>query len=507
MPTTKSPTGCRSDQLFGLWLIAPEQLEAYRRQVSIIDLEALARFNAEAEAAELREPVKPGDPPKDQPKPLYVNDNGVAVVEVSGPTTKYPTSFSRIVGGTSTMMVEKALLNAGMDKDVKSILIHFDGAPGGTVAGAFELVDRIRAVKGKKPIHAHISDQGTSAAYLFASACDKVTANRNAVVGSIGTRAQLVDTSEKLKRDGIKVIPIAAGKYKAAGLDGTPITSDQVKDFQRQINAMNDQFIADVVRGRPGLTEAKVRGMEARCYIGNEALALGLIDAVASFGDVLGWLQDDKTASGVSGIPNAILKPAAPFTQRSVRMDMLTELRELFGAAEMSEEQAVAKVRSLKADASAATALRGEVDGLKKANAELEAFRPKAPDMEALRDRADLTEGRIDVAVAKQELPPVLATKLQGLVMKDGKPNPFWLTTVAGIEARPIDAVLGMFAGEKLGGPAAGSTTAVQSGTVLSREVPGEDPNAAKAPTQEQIDAHLAMTALGRRALAARKSA
>jgi signal peptide peptidase SppA len=406
------------------------------------------------------------------------------------------------------MMVEKALTQAMADKDVSSILMHFDSAPGGTVAGAYELVDRIHSIKGQgKPIAAHISDQGTSAAYLFASACDYITANRNAVVGSIGTRAQLIDTSEKLKRDGIKVIPIASGKYKAAGLDGTKITSDQIKDFQRQIDVMNEQFIADVVKGRPELTAAKVKGMEARCYIGNEALAKGLIDGISSFENALVGLQQNKTAIGVSGIPGVITKPAAPFIQRSVRMDMLTELRELFGAAEMSEEQAVAKVRSLKTDAARVTTLAGDNDRLKSENEALAKFKPKEPDMEALRDRADLTEGRIDVAVAKQELPPVLATKLKGLVMKDGKPNPFWLTTVSAIEARPIDALLGMFAGEKLGGPATGSQTAVQDGKVLDREVPGADPNAAKPPTQEQIDAHLAMTALGRRALAARKTA
>lgn len=474
MSKKKSPTGCRSDQLFGLWFIAPEALDAYREQAMAMDLDALAKMNTEAEAKE----NAPADPKAEPPKP-YLLEDGVAIINISGPTTKYPTSFSRVLGGTSTMMVERALAQAHADGDVKSILMHFDSAPGGTVAGAFELFDRIYSLKGKgKQIWAHGSDQMTSAAVLFASACDSITANRNAIVGSIGVRAQLVDSSEKLKRDGIKVIPIASGKYKAAGTEGTPITADQVKDYQRQIDAMNDQFVADVVRGRAGkLTEERVKAMEARCYVGGEALDKKLIDGIASFDDVLSAMQNANTAIGISGIPNVILKHAAP--ERKLQMELLSQLRELFGAAEMSEEQAIARVRSLKTaaadDTSKANKAQVEIDRLTKENGELAAFRPKPIDPEALRDRADLCIGRIDVAVAKQELPPVLATKLKGMVAaKDGKPNPFWLTTAKDIDARPIDAIMGLFAGEKLGGPAAGSQTSVQSGNVLHRDVLGQ---------------------------------
>lgn len=475
----KSPTGCRADQLFGLWFLAPETLDAYREQATAMDLDAMAKANAEAEAAELRVPIKPEDPPKEPAKPYQIS-NGVAVIEISGPTTKYPTSFSRVMGGTSTLMVEKALMQASADPEVNSIMLHFDSAPGGTVAGAYELVDRIHSVKGKgKPIVAHGSDQMTSAAYLFASACDSITANRNAVIGSIGTRSQLIDTSEKLKKDGIKVIPVAAGKFKSAGMDGTKITPDQVKEFQRQIEAMNDQFIADVVKGRPNLTAEKVRAMEARCFIGAEALGNGLIDGVCSFESVLSALQQNKTSFGISGIPGVVTKPAAP-NERKLHMEILTQLRELFGAAEMSEEQALAKVRALKSDAVAssanAVAKQTDIDRLTKENAELLAFKPKAVDLEALKDRADLYADKIDVAVAKQEFTPVMAGKIKSLVLKDGKPNTFWLSRVDSIDARPIDAIVGLFAGEKLGGPATGSQTGTQ---ILDRHVPGGEQTAA----------------------------
>jgi hypothetical protein len=195
-------------------------------------------------------------------------------------------------------------------------------------------------------------------------------------------------------------------------------------------------------------------------------------------------MKQQRTASGASGIPGIITKPAAPLIERSLHMELLTQMRDFFGAAEMTEEQAIAKVRSLKTEANEATAkataLKSDVDRLTTENAALQAFKPKAVDMDALKDRADLYVQKIDVAVEKQEFPPVIATKLKGFVMKDSKPNPFWLTPATGIDARPIEAVLGMFAGEKLGGPATGSQTTVQSGTVLDRQVPGQLPDADK---------------------------
>jgi ClpP class serine protease len=305
-----------------------------------------------------------------------------------------------------------------------------------------------------------------------------VTANRNCVIGSIGTRAQLIDTSEKLKKDGIKVIPVAAGKYKAAGMDGTKITAEQVKEFQRQIDTMNEQFIADVVKGRPKLTPAKVRDMEARCFIGKEAIANGLIDGVCSFESTLSHLQQTKTSFGIAGIPGVVTTHAAP-NERKIHMELLTQLRELFGAAEMSEEQVVAKVRTLKSDASASAAnavtSKAEIDRLTKENAELIGFKPKAVDLEALKDRADLYADKIEVAVAKQEFTPVMAGKIKALILKDGKPDTFWLSRVESIDARPIDKIVGLFAGEKLGGPATGSQTGTQ---VLERSVPGGQPSA-----------------------------
>jgi len=492
----KSPTGCRPDQLFGFWLMAPDILESYRARALAVDFDTLAKMNAENPLIDSHSPpIKP-----------YSIEDGVAVIEISGPTSKYPTSFQGIVGGTSTLLVEKALKMAEADEEVKSIMLHMDSAPGGTVAGAYELADRIKEVRKTKPVYAHGDDVMASAAYMFASCCDHATANRTATVGSIGTITQIVDTSAKMEKEGIKVIPIAAGKFKGTGMTGAPVKEEHIQEIQQRIDSMNELFISEVASGRR-MSKTDIRKMEARCYIGEDAKKAGLIDGVCSFETALKVLQNKQQKaepSGNLGFQNS----AAPKLERKFHMDLLQAIREVFGAAEMTEEQAVAAVKKSKADTASAstslTAATAETERLKTEVTRLSAFAPKAVDPEMLKDRAEICIGKIDIAVGKGDMPVVIADKLKKAVMKDGKPDAFMLASVESLGGRPIEFVTSLFAGEKMGGPVTGSVTGTQ---LLQRQVPGEitDPTEAKQIAEgDRIAASIAEKSKLRREMAQR---
>jgi hypothetical protein len=93
---------------------------------------------------------------------------------------------------------------------------------------------------------------------------------------------------------------------------------------------------------------------------------------------------------------------------------------------------------------------------------------PTPVDPEILADRAENVLEKIELSVAKGEMPAALGTKLKAMVKKDGKPSVFMLSQAADLGARPINAILDLFKGEKLG-TAAGVVTGVQ---VLSRSTP-----------------------------------
>jgi hypothetical protein len=127
------------------------------------------------------------------------------------------------------------------------------------------------------------------------------------------------------------------------------------------------------------------------------------------------------------------------------------------------------------------TALSRERDTLNGKVTELSRT-PTPPDPEVLRDRADLTAGRIDLAVARGDVPAVIAPKLKELLGKPDAPNAYMLSRADGFNDRPADAILKLFEGSQLGRKSGDPETGVQ----LSRRETGDGADDSKPVTTER---------------------
>jgi len=211
---------------------------------------------------------------------LYNTRDGVARVEIVGATMKGDSKF----GGTSSVRVRQALRTAWGDPDVRGIMVHVD-SPGGTVAGTAELADDIAS--SPKPVAMHIDDSGTSAVMWYGSGATRITANRMAQVGSIGGLGVIEDTSVQSEALGIRVVTIKTGKWKDAGVDGAPITEEQVAYWQGLLDASVSEFYAALQQGR-GLTDEQLADVaDARVMTAAEGVKTGLIDAVMPYDQAL----------------------------------------------------------------------------------------------------------------------------------------------------------------------------------------------------------------------------
>ena len=86
---------------------------------------------------------------------------------------------------------------------------------GGTVHGyglAAAQLERIKA-KGLRVIVC-VDEVAASGGYMMASVADKIYASPFAILGSIGVVSMQPNLYERLKREGVKVDEITAGKYK-----------------------------------------------------------------------------------------------------------------------------------------------------------------------------------------------------------------------------------------------------------------------------------------------------
>jgi len=266
------------DQYFGVWAIQEEPFQAAVARVGAMDLRAHVSVQ---QAAALPD----GD--GQNAKGYALAADGVAVVELIGPLMKYASSLS---GGTSTVQARRALRLAAADADVRAILLRID-SPGGTVSGTGDLADDVRRAATVKPVWAYIEDLGASAAYWVASQATRVWANGSALVGSIGTFAVAYDSSRRAENLGLKVHVLRAGTMKGAGEPGTPITPEQLAEWQRLVDELNAMFLMAVGSGRRLSADRVAELADGRVHVGQAAVDLKLVDEIGSIDQVLGAMQ------------------------------------------------------------------------------------------------------------------------------------------------------------------------------------------------------------------------
>ena len=236
--------------------------------------------------------VHPEIEAKDHPGRFEKINKKVALINIAGVMMKGVSKF----GGTSTLEIRQQIRSAVKDSNIEKILLKID-SPGGSVAGTAELAEEVAKAAEMKFVHAHVEDLTASAAFWVASQANIITANKTAEIGSIGTFTVIEDTSGKAERDGVKVHVISTGDFKGAFAPGVPVTDEQLKDVQERVNALNDFFIADIVSGRR-MEEKKVRALaDGKMHIAEAAKALGLIDEVVQFDNVIESLISETTTS------------------------------------------------------------------------------------------------------------------------------------------------------------------------------------------------------------------
>ena len=239
--------------------------------------------------------------------PPYRCRRGIAVIGVSGVITRRCERGllgERLTQGQDEIL--RAITAAQADPQVRGLFFRIC-SPGGVVAGTKELADSIAA--SPKPTAAYADGQATSAAFWLASATGRIYAPATAMLGSVGVISEVVSLSGYLKRQGIDVQLLAAGKWKTAGHRAEPLDDERRAYLQKHVDAMHAIFRADVAR-HLGI-EQDPAWTDAQLLLAPAARDLGLIRAVVRDVDhALHLFQEtimhDKTpSSDTAGNPSS----------------------------------------------------------------------------------------------------------------------------------------------------------------------------------------------------------
>ena len=217
----------------------------------------------------------------------YVVIDGILQIPVKGVLLN---NFPYALGSWATGYdyIWRAFQRGMGDFQVRGIALVCD-TPGGQVAGCFDCVDRMWALKQQvgKPVRGYASEGAYSAGYAIISLCDTITVSRTGGVGSVGVVTCHADFSAMNERMGVKITYIFAGKHKVDGNSDEPLSPDAKARIEARIYETYGVFVSTVARNRPALSEDDARNSEALCFTATEALSNKFADNIGALDDAL----------------------------------------------------------------------------------------------------------------------------------------------------------------------------------------------------------------------------
>jgi protease IV len=195
------------------------------------------------------------------------------------------------------------------DASIRAVVVRVQ-SPGGVVAPTQEIHDAIRRVRAKgKPVVASLGSIAASGGYYLAVAADRIVASPGTLTGSIGVLMQVAEVEGLLKKVGVRLEVIKAGRHKDLGNFSRAMTPEEREILQALLDDMYDQFVGAVAQGR-GLDRAAVLKLaDGRVYSGRRAQELKLVDELGGLDDAV---RAAGTLAGITGKPR-LVRPRRPF--------------------------------------------------------------------------------------------------------------------------------------------------------------------------------------------------
>lgn len=247
-----------------------------------------------------------GGPTESNNRYSYNPDMQVAVMDIEGPLTYKPITFMGMDCGGASYQTIKEDFTYLVEQGVKTVAFNAD-SPGGEAFQLFPTASYIRKLadaNGVKII-TYVDGLAASAMYGLASISDEIIMAPSAEVGSIGVVVRLMNDSKALEMNGYQRTFIKAGASKVPFGEDGEFRKEFLEDIQDKVDVLYEEFTGFVAEHR-NMSVDKVRSTEAKTFLPEKALQLGLADKVMSVEDFYMYLAD--TAQANKGSNNSVLK-------------------------------------------------------------------------------------------------------------------------------------------------------------------------------------------------------
>jgi protease-4 len=147
-------------------------------------------------------------------------------------------------------------------------------------------IKRLKATRPDFPVYAVVQDVCASGGYYIAVAADEIYADKASIVGSIGVRMDSFGFTEAIEKLGVERRSLTAGENKAFLDPFLPMKQKDLDHAHQMLGNIHQQFIDVVKEGRGERLANNDQLFTGLFWSGEQAVALGLVDGLASSGKV-----------------------------------------------------------------------------------------------------------------------------------------------------------------------------------------------------------------------------
>jgi protease-4 len=180
----------------------------------------------------------------------------------------------------------KELRKLQKDENVKAVVFRVN-SPGGSAFVSEQIWKAVQDLKEVKPVVVSMGDYAASGGYYISCGADKIFAEPTTLTGSIGVFGMFYNAQGLLDKIGITTDVVKTDKFSDLGDMSRPMDESEKALIQHSVEMTYKLFLERCAEGR-GKTTTEIDSIgQGRVWSGEQALSLGLIDALGGIDDAV----------------------------------------------------------------------------------------------------------------------------------------------------------------------------------------------------------------------------
>ena len=244
--------------------------------------------------------------------------DAVALIYGVGGISRGESQYSPLTGATSmgSDTVAAAFRAAVRDPSVKAILFRVDCPGGSYVASDAVLRETLLAQEAGKPVIVSMGNVAASGGYFVSLAADKIVAQPGTITASIGVLGGKLLTSGMWEKIGISWDHVETSENGSMWAGTHDYSEAEWERYSFWLDRVYEDFTSKVADGRDMPLERIREIAKGRVWTGDQALELGLVDALGGFSVALDLAREAADLPAGAGVELKVFpRPRSPWEE------------------------------------------------------------------------------------------------------------------------------------------------------------------------------------------------